>query len=860
MHSNSDGIQALVNQCDKEPIHLLGRIQSCGFLIAVNSAGFITHLSENTERFLGIKNNNLLGTSFWSLLDRQLVHAIRCAHQQSSILGKACHLYSVVLPQSTDPFDIAVHQSGDYLVIEFENADRTKTPDNVLTAMLRQVSQFEELEPLYSAVVEGIRIATGFDRVMLYEFLDDGAGEVIAEAKSSSVETFLGLRYPASDIPTQARALYKRNLIRNIADVHADTPVILSEANDGVELDLSLSTLRAVSEVHIQYLKNMGVGASMSISIIIDGELWGLIACHHNEAKRVPGRLLSQLELFTEMFSLELSHRLIKQRISVSEKANETFALVLSKLSLGGSLARSIVEQLPLIKSLIEIDGIGCAFSGEYSKAGVALSTSKVDVLIEAITKNPEKEVYQFDNLVAADKQFAQSNVAGVLAIKISASPMDYIFLFRKSVVQHVAWAGNPDKRVEQRGDKAILTPRASFEKWLETNETKAKLWTDLDIERAKSIRLGVMELTIRHLHEKESLQREAKKRLELLIGELNHRVRNILNLVNAIVGQTSQTKSDVDEFVASLSARVSALAMGHDQLTHASWNSISFRTLLDNELKAYMVNESSFNIKGPSIKLTAYAVTPVVLVFHEMITNAAKYGALSATSNDGRVSITWQFNSENDCEICWEELGGPPLEGINAEGFGMTVIKSVIPHELGGRVELQPKMAGLCARFVLPSKYVEMDRDGISNTDSTVLKMEAPKDKETLPEPLVSAYVVEDNLLISLDLQKHLKKIGFESIDIFCEISSASVALAKRPPQMMFLDVHLGNENTFQLAIELKALNIPFVFITGYGASIDLPESLEGEVILTKPVDPKLLMKAINSFDLGGAAICSRR
>lgn len=858
MQSNSDDIQTLIQQCDKEPIHLLGRIQSFGFLIALNREGIITHLSENAHSYLGKDNDVLLGASFWDSLDRQLVHAIRGAHQQSAIIGKACHLYAIKLPQNAQTFDLAVHQSGENLIIEFEISAPEVVPDNVLTALMRQVSQFDGLESLYSSLVEGIRIATGFDRVMLYQFLDDGAGEVIAEAKSSSVETFLGLRYPASDIPSQARALYKRNLVRNIADVHGENPRILIAQENQRELDLSLSTLRAVSEVHIQYLKNMGVGASMSISVIVNGELWGLIACHHYGKKRTPGRLLSQLELFAEMFSLELSHRLIAQRIKVSEKANETFARVLSNLSLGDSLAKSIVEQLPLIKSLIDIDGIGCCFSGEYIKSGVALSHKKVDILAEVIAQNPDKEVYEFDNLVAADSRLSTSSVAGVLAIKISTDPMDYIFLFRNSVVQHVAWAGNPEKRVERRGDAAVLTPRASFEKWLETNESKAKQWTSLDIERARSIRLGVMELTIRHLHEKEALQREAKKRLELLIGELNHRVRNILNLVNAIVGQTSQSKSDIDSFVSALSARISALALGHDQLTHASWNSISFRTLLYNELKAYMVNESAFTIEGPPIKITSYAVTPIVLVFHEMITNAAKYGALSATSNDGKVSITWQFDTEHNCEIFWKEFGGPPLRDIQAEGFGMTVIKSVIPHELGGRVEIQPMTTGLTAKFLVPSKYIDMQESSDTAEEPNVIKMEIPKVTPVNANTLGSAFIVEDNLLISLDLQKKLKLIGFESIDIFGEISSVRTALAKKPPQMLFLDVHLGNENTFQLAIELKQKNIPFVFITGYGASIDLPEQLKGAVVLTKPVDAALLARTIEAYGFGAANSCS--
>ena len=849
MHDETSELSSLVNQCDKEPIHLLGRIQRHGFMIIVDKAGVVTHLSENLDRFANVAANKLFGSILWELLDRKLVHAIRGAHSQAMILGKAIYLHSVSIPHSESKYDLCVHQSGEHLILEFEKLESWGKYEGVITALMAQISMFSELEDLYQGLVESVRTATGYDRVMLYQFLSDGSGEVIAESTLSEMSPFLGLRYPASDIPRQARQLYKKNLIRTISDVNGETfRIIGKNVEKTVSVDLSFSRLRAVSEVHIQYLKNMKVGASMSISLIVEGELWGLIACHHNTEKVIPTRLISQLELFAEMFSLELSRRLVNERISVSEKANATFTRVLSNLSLGNSLNNAIVEQLSLLKTLIDIDGIGCIFSSEYTKSGAAFSYQKIKRLTSILAELPDEEIHQFDNLTDIDSELADQNVAGVLALKISSQPMDYIFLFRSSVVQQVHWAGNPSKRVEMKEGQKILTPRVSFEKWVEKNESTSIPWTTLDIERAKSIRLGVMELTIRHLHEKEQLQREAKKRLELLIGELNHRVRNILNLVSAIIGQTSQNKKDIDEFVLSLSSRISALALGHDQLTHASYNSVRFKELLNNELKAYMIKESSFKIEGPDIRILPYAVTPVVLVFHEMITNAAKYGALSATCNEGRVSITWELN-QMGCTIKWEEFGGPPLHGLGEEGFGMTVIKSVIPHELKGKSSLSVKITGLNAEFLIPSKFIELGAQGLEQREAPNNKAPQTVLSKRAERLLTSAFIVEDNLLISLDLKKHLKKLGIGKIDIFGDISSARAALAKEKPSMMFLDVHLGNENTFQLGIEIQKLSIPFLFITGYGAAIELPSELLHVDILTKPVDTKLLKRSIEAF-----------
>jgi hypothetical protein len=260
------------------------------------------------------------------------------------------------------------------------------------------------------------------------------------------------------------------------------------------------------------------------------------------------------------------------------------------------------------------------------------------------------------------------------------------------------------------------------------------------------------------------------------------------------------------------------------------------------------MIKESSFKIEGPDIRILPYAVTPIVLVFHEMITNAAKYGALSATSNDGRVAITWELD-EKGCTIKWEELGGPPLHGLGEEGFGMTVIKSVIPHELKGQALINTKITGLNAEFLIPSKFIELGTRGSEKREEANdgLPQIAPLSKAE--KVLTSAFIVEDNLLISLDLKKHLKQLGIDKVDIFGDISSAREALVKVKPSMMFLDVHLGNENTFQLGIEIQKHSIPFLFITGYGAAIELPDELTGVDILTKPVDTTLLKRSIEAF-----------
>ena len=174
--------------------------------------------------------------------------------------------------------------------MEFEpSGEQPMSPLAVLRAMTMRVERQTSLASIYREVARQVRGLTGFDRVMVYRFDDDGAGEVVAEAANHGLAPFLGLRYPASDIPAQARALYERNYLRIIADVDAPAiPIVPALSPEGAALDLTMSTLRSVSPIHLEYLRNMGVGASMSISIIVDGELWGLIACHHYSPRVLP--------------------------------------------------------------------------------------------------------------------------------------------------------------------------------------------------------------------------------------------------------------------------------------------------------------------------------------------------------------------------------------------------------------------------------------------------------------------------------------------------------------------------------------------------------------------------------------------
>lgn len=297
--------------CDKEPIHVPGSIQNHGVLLATHEDGWsISHASANSGQLLRKKAERLLGASLQDVLGAGNIEALTRAQQRARDgLSAVGRLLGVRIKGASGTFDLAMHTYLGQRIVEIEPSEGFAAipPLDLVTASLSRLKEARTIVELCAETAQEVRQMIGYDRVVVYRFLDDGSGQVIAELRNSDLETLMGLRYPASDIPRQARDLYKKSWIRLIADVAAE-PARLFHApqTPAPQLDLSYADLRSVSPIHIQYLKNMGVGASMSISIIVGGELWGLIACHHRTARRVPANMRAAAELLGQVFSLQI--------------------------------------------------------------------------------------------------------------------------------------------------------------------------------------------------------------------------------------------------------------------------------------------------------------------------------------------------------------------------------------------------------------------------------------------------------------------------------------------------------------------------------------------------------------------------
>ncbi|MBO1073161.1 HWE histidine kinase domain-containing protein [Roseomonas marmotae] len=825
-----------LTNCDREPIHLLGAIQPNGFLIATSSEWQIRRVSANVEEFLEEPPEALLGRPLSEVFSWEALHEIGGRLHMLRGPDALERLFGVALRDGGAPYDLAVHMVDEQIVIEAEPSDLEDglEASTTVRSMIARLQQADGMEGLCREAVRQIRGLTGFARVMLYRFHHDGGGEVVAESAASFLEAFMGLRFPASDIPKQARQLYERNWLRLISDADAaPVPILPARDADGQVLDLSLSVLRSVSPIHIEYLKNMGVAASMSISVLRKGKLWGLIACHNPEPLRIPFERRTAAELFSQIFSLQLESREREIELAREAAANKVHNRLMASLGAMRPGSRSLTDFLDILSEVLPCDGIGLWSASGTALHGHTPTAEEFAALIGFLNRSASGTIFSTHHLGKLHEPARDyaDRAAGLLALPLSRAPRDYLVFFRRQVAHAVTWAGNPNKPVSLGPNGIRLTPRKSFAAWRETVEGRSEAWTESDLQMAERLRISLLEVVLQLSDMAEQERRVAQERQEILIAELNHRVRNILSLIRGLVKQSQGNAATVEEFAKLVGGRIQALARAHDQITADKWQPAPLADLVMAEAAAYLEHKADrVLLSGPPVLLDPQAHTTMALVIHEMMTNAAKYGALC--DRHGLVRITWQRLPEGALEILWTEEGGPPVQPPSRKGFGTTIIERAVPHDLKGEAELRYTLGGMQGRFVLPAAYVH---DAV------------PRPAEESPQPLreveeenvslaLNIMLVEDNLLIAMDAEDQLRRLGAASVEVASNVQAALQIISRSPPDIALLDMNLGRENSFPVADALTARGIPFVFATGYGEASAFPERFRDAAVIKKP------------------------
>jgi len=615
-------------------------------------------------------------------------------------------------------------------------------------------------------------------------------------------------------------------------------PIVPLRDENGEPLDLSLSMLRAVSPIHIEYLKNMGVGASMSISILVDGKLWGLFACHHYSPRCATFERRSVAELFAQMFAMRLESRERQQIVDFERRARDISDQLLGAVASDETLLNDPDWLSDILTHAIQADGVGVWIGGNYAFSGVVPKSEDFSRIIKALNGTAAGKVFATDriaSIVPGAEAFA-STVAGMLAIPISRAPRDYVVLFRGEMVRSVRWGGDPHKPIEYGPNGPRLTPRQSFEEWKELVEGRSKPFTPSELRVAETLRATLIEVVLRLADEASVERQQANERQELLIAELNHRVRNILGVIRGLIRQSKpKDGSSVEDFVKLVDGRVHALARAHNQITDDHWGPAPLRALIDAEAAAFLADQTErVTVEGPPVLLNPQAYSTMALVVHELVTNSAKYGGLS---DSGRVNIEWLRADNGDLMIHWRERGGPTVKAPTRKGFGTTIIDRSIPYDLGGEASIEYKPGGVEASFRIPAKHVSEAKD---HTGPAIKYMRPMVSASAVPPVQVvkdkTILLVEDSLIIALDAEDILKRLGALHVVTAGTVEGALEAIEHDKPALAMLDINLGDQTSFAIADRLHELGIPFLFATGYGEQAQLPEDHLARTVLQKP------------------------
>lgn len=828
-----------LTNCDREPIHLLGAIQPSGFLIAVSTDWIIARVSINIRDLLGFDPDDLIGSPLADYISNGLLHDLRNRISYLSGPNMVERLFGAQIGTSGQSYDIALHFSDGQIIVEAEPGQgQSSDATNSVRAMMARLDQTKDITAFYREGARQIRALLGYDRVMVYKFAASGAGEVVAESAKPGIGSFLGLHYPASDIPRQARALYKRNLVRVIRDVNAEpVPIVPARDASGRPLDLSLSILRSVSPIHIEYLKNMGVAASLSISIVVDDELWGLFACHHYSPRSPTFERRSLCELFAEMFAMRLESRERRQIVDYERRARDISDQLLGAVASDETLLNDPDWLGDILTSAIPANGVGVWINGNYAFSGVTPPTEDFRRIVRALNGTAAGRVYTTDHigsLIDGAGTFAD-RASGLLAIPISRSPRDYVILFRSEIKQAVRWAGDPHKPIDYGPNGPRLTPRESFEEWKELVEGRSEPFTTSELRVAETLRATLIEVVLRLADEAAAERRQSTARQEMLIAELNHRVRNILGVIRGLIRQSQPDNPEVKEFVRLVDGRIHALARAHNQITDDHWGPAPLDALIQAEGAAFAADRPSAIIaRGPPVLLNPQAYSTMALVIHELVTNSTKYGSLS--SPQGEVQIDWTRNGDGGLDFVWQERGGPPVAPPKRKGFGTTIVNRSVPYDLGGSASIDYAAGGVRAEFCIPARHVSEAR----NNDAARARPSRNNisSQQTIDPELLSrkrVLLVEDSLIIALDAEDILDRFGADVITASTPEAAHDI-LDRGGIDCAILDINLGDQTSFGVADRLIDLGIPFFFASGYGEQASLPMQHRSTPVVQKP------------------------
>jgi len=548
--TRSSGQSRDTSSCDREEIHIPDAIQPHGALIVLDQPlERIIALSGNLIDHLDVATDGLLGGAASRIFPKAFLRDLATALP----LANSNHSGMIMLGPEGRMFDFLAHRGDDNVLVELEPTigDATLSEPFLVSKFLSLLTSRIDLafgrDHVAQMVVREVRALTEFDRVIVYRFDESGDGEVIAEARATDwQQSFMGLRFPASDIPIQARRLYRRSRLRHLPDNDYLPSPVNQELPGAAPIDLSLARLRSISPVHREYHRNMGVAATFSASIMASGELWGLIIGHHRTPKRIGFRIRQGIGFAADLIGPHLIQEETVEQMSLRTEHEQVHRRLLEDLARSEVLLDSLIAgPVSLADLFLDSYGAVCRLGGETYNVGHTPEKPVVDRILSWLRETLVDDVWATDCIAAhlPDLLPHREIVSGLLAVSLDRENADIIVWFRPEVSRSIAWAGNPRGKLSEDG---MLLPRKGFEQWIEQTTAHSRPWPEWKLDLAGRLRNAVLEVIaaqsgrLQKLNEQLTDANETKRRL---LAEMSHDFRTMLT---DVIGFTEALQSGI--------------------------------------------------------------------------------------------------------------------------------------------------------------------------------------------------------------------------------------------------------------------------------------------------------------------------